>query len=90
MSLISNASREARPAAAPGLRSLLDEAGYAAGAVVTRAEAPRTLSFLINPEGTWLQLGTQEATAAIARTGAAATLSSAIEQDGFVAIECAR
>ena len=87
MSLISNASREARPAAAPGLRSLLDEAGYAAGAVVTRAEAPRTLSFLINPEGTWLQLGTQEATAAIARTGSAATLSSAIEQDGFVTIE---
>jgi hypothetical protein len=87
VSLTSNANREVRPVAGPGFRPLVDEAGVASGAVVTRAETLRTLSFLITAEGTWLQLGTPDADASIARTRSEATLASAIERDGFIAIE---
>jgi hypothetical protein len=75
--------------------------GTAVGPVVLAARLERndppttdgranSIGFLINSDGTWLQVGTPEADLCIAQTGRAPTMASAVETNGFIAIEYAR
>jgi len=48
------------------------------------------IAFLINADGTWLQLGTEEADHCIALTGATAAADSAFATSGFIQVEYGR
>jgi hypothetical protein len=55
-----------------------------------RSGSVNSVAFLINADGLWLQLGTQEVERSLARTAFPPTLDNAIGSGGFIDIEYAR
>jgi hypothetical protein len=88
VSLTSSEKRDFRSPSGIEFRPSLPDSRRESEAIAapSRGDA-RALGFLINADGTWLQLGTVEADSCIARCGAEATLENAIERDGFISVE---